>query len=85
MSVATFAPDATTEGYLPPWEVAKAYAFHVVLQKAAGILFTVAERVQFFQCPESRVFEGTQLGNALYSRLPNAGTLQFRRVPVLGL
>ena len=38
-----------------------------------------------FQCPESRVFEGTQVGNALYSRLPNAGTLRFRRVPVLGL
>ena len=38
-----------------------------------------------FQCPESRVLEGPQLGNALYSRLPNAGTLRFRRVPVLGL
>ena len=37
------------------------------------------------QCPESRVLEGTQLGNALYSGLPNAGTLRFTRVPALGL
>ena len=36
----SFAPDSTLKGELPPWEVAKAYAFHVVLKKAAEVLDT---------------------------------------------
>ena len=34
----SFAPDGTVNGELPPGEVAKAYAFHVVLEKAAETL-----------------------------------------------
>ena len=38
--MATFASTATLQGELPPWEVAKAFAFHTVLAKAAEILDT---------------------------------------------
>lgn len=46
----SFAPDDTPEGFLPPWEIAKAFAFHTVLQKAAELLAStpsdlVGERV----------------------------------------
>ena len=33
-----FSPDATAEGYLPPWEVAKAFAFHKVLSRIEEVL-----------------------------------------------
>ena len=32
-----FCPAATKEGYLPPWEVAKAFAFHTALQDVAEV------------------------------------------------
>ena len=53
MASPTFASDATLAGELPPWEVAKAYAFHVVLGQAAEILDTspadlVGQRVDEF-------------------------------------
>ena len=35
MDAPCFCPAATKEGYLPPWEVAKAFAFHTVLQDVA--------------------------------------------------
>ena len=46
----SFAPDDTAEGCLPPWEMAKAFAFYTVLQKAAELLTStpsdlVGERV----------------------------------------
>jgi len=48
--MASFAPDDTAEGFLPLWEIAKASAFHTVLQKAAELLAStpydlVGERV----------------------------------------
>jgi len=51
--MASFTPGDTLEGELPPWEVAKAFAFHTVLQKAAEVLGTpaaelVGERVDEF-------------------------------------
>jgi hypothetical protein len=40
----SFSPGDTLEGELPPWEVAKALAFHAMLQKEAEVLDTpVAE------------------------------------------
>ena len=33
-----FCPDTVKDGSLPPWEVAKAYAFHVVVKDVAEIL-----------------------------------------------
>ena len=33
-----FCPDTVKNGVLPPWEVAKAYAFHVVVKDMAKIL-----------------------------------------------
>ena len=38
LPIMSLAPDATPDGELPPWEVAKAYAFHTVLAKAAEVL-----------------------------------------------
>ena len=38
MSDCSFSPDSTADGELAPWEIAKAYAFHVVLEKASEIL-----------------------------------------------
>ena len=38
----SFAPGNTLAGELSPWEVAKAFAFHKVLQKAAEVLDTPA-------------------------------------------
>jgi hypothetical protein len=38
----SFAPGDTLTGELPPWEVAKAFAFHTVLKKAAEVLDTPA-------------------------------------------
>ena len=37
MAAPCFCPAATKEGYLPPWEVAKAFAFHTVLQDVAEV------------------------------------------------
>ena len=37
--------DATLDGELPPWDVAKAFAFHVVLQQAVVTLDTAPSRV----------------------------------------
>ena len=37
MAAPWFCPDATKAGYLPPWEVAKAFAFHTVLLDVAEI------------------------------------------------
>ena len=45
MSLATFASDATVEGELPPWEVARAYAFHVVLKQAGKYAWSGLLRV----------------------------------------
>ena len=42
LRVMSFAPGNTLAGELPPWEVAKAFAFHKVLQKAAEVLDTPA-------------------------------------------
>jgi len=38
MSLPTFSSDATLNGELTPWEVAKAYACHVVLKQVAETL-----------------------------------------------
>jgi hypothetical protein len=38
----SFAPGGTLTGELPPWEIAKAFAFHTVLKKAAEVLDTPA-------------------------------------------
>jgi len=38
MASCTFDPSATVDGELPPWEVAKAFAYHVVLYHAAKTL-----------------------------------------------
>ena len=48
-----FSPDAAKAGHLPPWEVAKAFAFHVVLRKISDHTETPAaellgERVDAF-------------------------------------
>ena len=37
MAAPCFCPAATKEGYVPPWEVAKAFAFHTVLQDVAEV------------------------------------------------
>ena len=37
MAAPCFCPAATKEGYLPPWEVVKAFAFHTVLQDVAEV------------------------------------------------
>ena len=42
MAAPSFVPDSTSAGELPPWEVAKAYAFHVVLADVAEQLGTKA-------------------------------------------
>jgi len=42
LRVMSFAPGNTLAGELPPWEVAKAFAFQKVLQKAAEVLDTPA-------------------------------------------
>ena len=42
LRVMSFAPGNTLAGELSPWEVAKAFAFHKVLQKAAEVLDTPA-------------------------------------------
>ena len=38
-------PDSTASGELPPWEVAKAYAFSIVLQTAAEVTGTPASEL----------------------------------------
>jgi len=38
MACCTFDPQATVDGELPPWEVAKAFAYHVVRHQAAETL-----------------------------------------------
>lgn len=45
MSQYAFAPDATIDGELPPWEIAKAFAFHKVLAAAADLLGTPASEL----------------------------------------
>ncbi len=40
--MAAFDPESTLQGELPPWEVAKAFAFHTVLKKASEVLDTAA-------------------------------------------
>ena len=37
MAAPCFCPAATKEGYLPPWEVAKAFAFHTAVQDVAEV------------------------------------------------
>ena len=44
-SVATLAPDDTPQGELPPWELATAYAFKVVLDKVAETLGRPASKL----------------------------------------
>ena len=36
--VSMLAEDTTADGELPPWEIAKAYAFHVVIQRMSATL-----------------------------------------------
>ena len=47
MSPPCFEPDATADGELPPWQVALAYAFHCVLNKAAEVFATALTRSGF--------------------------------------
>ena len=43
--MASFSPDDTRDGELPPWEVAKAYAFKIVLDKVAETLGRPASKL----------------------------------------
>ena len=44
-SAPTFAPDDTPDGELPPWEVAKAFAFKIVLDKVSATLKRPASKL----------------------------------------
>ena len=45
MTTPTFAPGNTPNGELPPWEIAKAFAFHCALARAAQTLSAPAHKL----------------------------------------
>ena len=67
-SAVSFAPDDTPDGELPPWEVAKAFAFKVVLDKVAETRKLIANP------PSPPLKMRPQLRRALYSGRRNSYT-----------
>ena len=45
MPDATFSPNGTPDGALPPWELAKAFAYHHVIQRMAEVLAKPAPQI----------------------------------------
>jgi len=73
-SAVSFAPDDTPDGELPPWEVAKAFAFKVVRDK-------VAETRKLTANPPSPPFKdapsvATSTFDVLARRLPSLAALR---------